>query len=84
MEGDLEVKISREKVAGVNAIDLREEMERVFADNRYLLNMHQAQFDDFRKSNFFMAILDVAAFAAQCAVRRANGYEVPLNKHVDV
>jgi len=74
---ELEQKISQEKVCGVNAYNLRDGIKKAFANQEYIPDHYKNVFTD-QDSDMFLTILDVAAFAAQCSIRRANGLEVPV------
>lgn len=73
---ELEKKIAEEEVCGVSVADIKREMFNLYREY-YSPSQWEVNFDNFVESSKFMSILDFAAFAAQCAIRRANGLEVP-------
>jgi len=74
---DLEKRIYEEKVCGVSAYDLRKAMQELILSGKYVPDIYKDLFKDLDGLNAFAIILDNAAFAAQCEIRRANGFETP-------
>ncbi len=75
---ELEMKMAKETVCGVTLTDLRKEMVKAFSNKEYIPSIFpELSIPDFQESSEFAVILDTACFAAQCAIRKANGLEVP-------
>lgn len=76
-------RIMRSRVAGVTGDDLRREISYIFTERRNLIpEPERGKIEDMLLSDrpLLSTILDIAAIAAQCRLRRQHGLPEPFKR----
>jgi hypothetical protein len=72
----LDERICEERVCGITVDDIRQEVIALLKNNEYTSEFLQYAMDF--ESSTVNALLDNMSFSAMCALRRAQGLDVPL------